>query len=83
MLGTGTVRLHTPQGKQIDLYEVLHVPDISKNLVSVTQLTRGDQIQVTFEHGACHVKEGPNVIMQGCLVEDLYLLDVNTLRLST
>ena len=38
MKGIGTVTLHLNQGQTLNLQEVLYVPDLKKNLVSISAM---------------------------------------------
>lgn len=71
--GSGEVLLTTSNGNSLELHEVLHVPAISKNLVSVTQLVREGNLQVIFSRDT---KDGANTIVVGRLEDDLYQLAV-------
>lgn len=72
--GTGTVRFDLGKGKSFELKGVLHVPGISKNLMSVAQLAKGGKYQIQFAERTCQVKQGDEVQLHGELVDELYLL---------
>ena len=58
------------------LMNVLHVPTITKNLVSVGQIV--DQgMQVWFTHLGCFIEEEGQVIAQGRRVGRIFILDTN------
>ena len=66
-------------GQKGKLMNVLHVPTITKNLVSVGEIV--DQgIQVRFTHLGCFIEEEGQVIAQGCSDERMFILDTNELQ---
>lgn len=52
----GSSILHT-SGRPLSLHNVLHVPLITKNLKSVAQLTRENNVFVEFHSTHCVIKE--------------------------
>ena len=50
--GTGTVTLHLSQGQVLRLQDVLYVPNLKKNLVSVSAM-EGKGFNVAFIDGRC------------------------------
>ena len=63
-------------GQKGKLMNVLHVPTITKNLVSVRQIV--DQgMQVRFTHLGCFIKEECQIIVQGRRDEGMFILDTN------
>ena len=71
--GIGIVILHLNQGQTIHLQEVLYVPDLKKNLVSISTMEDKD-FKVTFFDGKVHVWErNPrDAFTLGFRVEGLY-----------
>ena len=58
------------------LMNVLHIPTITKNLVSVRQIV--DQgLQVRFTHLMCFIEEEGQIITQGCRNRRMFILDIN------
>jgi hypothetical protein len=61
--GTGLSILHTnsttlyTNHHALQLSNVLHVPLITKNLLSVSQLTKDNNIFVEFSHSHCFIKD--------------------------
>lgn len=51
--GVGSVRFNLPRGQSFELKDVLHVPEISKNLVSVSQLVKDGRHQIRFMKNSC------------------------------
>ena len=63
-------------GQKGKLMNVLHVPTITKNLVSVGQIV--DQgMQVRFTHLGCFIEEEGQVIAQGHRDGRMFILDTN------
>ena len=63
-------------GQKGKLMNVLHVPTITKNLVSVGQIV--DQgMQVRFTHLGCFIEEDGQVIAQGRRDGRMFILDTN------
>ena len=63
-------------GKKGKLMNVLHVPTITKNLVSVGQIV--DQgMQVRFTHLGCFIKEECQIIAQRCRDGRMFILNTN------
>jgi histone deacetylase 1/2 len=58
------------------LKNILHVPDITKNLLSISKLTTNNNVFVEFYADVCYVKDKltRTVIMQGMLKDGLYQL---------
>ena len=63
-------------GQKGKLMNVLHVPTITKNLVSVGQIV--DQVmQVRFTHLECFIEEEGHVIAQGRRDERMFIIDTS------
>ena len=59
-----------------NLMNVLHIPTITKNLVSIGQIV--DQgMQVRFPHFGCFIEEDDKVIAQGCRKGRMFILETN------
>ena len=56
----GDLNLHTYDDKVLILKDMLHVPDIKKNLLSVSQLTTCNDIFFEFDSFGCVVMEELN-----------------------
>ncbi|KAL4273586.1 hypothetical protein GQ457_13G028300 [Hibiscus cannabinus] len=81
--GAGVLIRHVGQGslytsaKPLFLQNLLHVPMIKKNLLSVSQLTRDNNVFFEFHANGCYVKgsQTQNVLLEGRLThEGLYQL---------
>jgi gag-polypeptide of LTR copia-type len=84
---TGTKEVHIGNGSglsishigsscigNIKLYNMLHVPDITKNPLSISQLTKDNNIIMEFTSSSCFVKDQATnqVLLHGTLVNGLY-----------
>ena len=56
---------------------VLHVPTITKNLVSVSQIVDQGMMQVRFTHLGCFIEEEDKVIAQGRREGRMFILKTN------
>ena len=75
----GDVPLNTQDGKSKYLADVLHVPNITKNLVSVGQMVE-QGLQVCFNPLGCYVEDFQDdcrLITKGNCVGRMFTLDVN------
>lgn len=75
--GEGKIRIYLGKDKYLLLEHTLHVPDISKNLVSVCKLTAQPGTTLTFAQSTCQMKTHFGVKATGTLLGELYLLDVS------
>ena len=77
-LGEGKVRLEFHDGSNVramGLYNVLYVPDIAKNLVSVSTMTQKGA-EVLFENDKCYVtKDGKTINIGRLLNNNLYVIN--------
>ena len=81
---TGNVPLSLQNGNVKYLADVLHVPNITKNLVSVGQMVEGG-LQVKFNTDGLYVKEykkNGKLVAQGKKVGRMFTLDVNVPELK-
>jgi transposase InsO family protein len=71
--GEGQLRLPTASGTFLALKEVLFVPRLSKNLLSVPTIAKSG-VKVLFDKDQCHVinKEGRSLTIGHCINEKLY-----------
>lgn len=80
----GNVPLSMQDGKVKYLADVLHVPQIIKNLVFIGQMIR-QGLQVRFNLDGCFVKEFNNkykLVAKGKRIGKLFTLDVNVLEVK-
>lgn len=70
------IKSNTIPNKSFSLRNVLHVPNIQKNLVKISQLTAENNVFVEFHSNFCLVKEKDTkkVLLHGRLKDGLYLL---------
>lgn len=80
VLGTGTMLLITPQDFRVTLYQVYHVPDMIKNLVSLSSLLSTSDFHTKFDQTGCLITylPDPACSIQAYLKEALYCLDMKT-----
>lgn len=70
----GEVRIRLTSGDVIKLINVLHVPEITKNLLSVKQLVSDRRHAVNFDNGTCNILRDGRLLAQADLVHNLYAL---------
>lgn len=72
----GNSALHSSVGS-LSLENVLCVPDIAKNLLSVSKLVNDNNVLIEFHADLCLVKDKTtgNVVLTGILEDCLYKLD--------
>jgi GAG-pre-integrase domain len=68
--------------KPLYLHNLLHVPDITKNLLSISQLTKDNAVIIEFTHSSCFVKDRltHQTLLHGTMVNGLYQLDLSPLK---
>ena len=68
-------------GHQTYLKNALHVPDITKNLISVGQIV--DQgMQVRFNDEGCFIEKGDGVVVHGCREGRMFILPSTEVKLA-
>nr|KYP53212.1 Retrovirus-related Pol polyprotein from transposon TNT 1-94 [Cajanus cajan] len=75
---TGTSFFHTPMSSKIfTLKELLHVPHITKNLLSVSKFCKDNNVYVEFHTNYCLVKsqDSKETLLRGNLKNGLYVFD--------
>ena len=80
----GDVPLSMQDGKVKCLTNVLHVPEITKNLVFVGQMVE-QGLQVRFNASGCYVEDFNNknrLIAKGKRIGCMFTLDVNVLEIK-
>ena len=80
----GDVPLSMQDGKVKCLTNVLHVPEITKNLVSVGQMVE-QGLQVQFNASGCYVEDFNNknrLIAKGKMIGRMFTLDVNVPKIK-
>lgn len=84
--GQGSIKLNIPLGHgrsyRVLLTEVLYVPSLESNLISVKQLT-GNGLCVRFEGDSCVIKENNQTIVVAQCVDGLYSLDMSNFVVGT
>lgn len=76
-IGINSVSTLQPN-RSLILKDVLHVPNLTKNLVSISQFTRDDNVILLFDSTSCLVKDksSSHVLLHGTLNNGLYTLNV-------
>ena len=78
----GNVSLRRGNGKELPMRNVLHVPNIAKNLVSVGQIV--DQgMQVKFNKAGCFIEKHGRLIARGKREGRMFTLDVDMPRITS
>ncbi|XP_046472611.1 uncharacterized protein [Neodiprion pinetum] len=62
--------------KTIEIKEVLHVPNLSTNLLSVSRIVQKGY-QVEFDARGCRILDGADLVATATLVDNMYKLDVH------
>jgi hypothetical protein len=75
VLGTGTVELILSSGKKLVLTNVYHVPDIKKNLVSASLLSKND-IKAVLESDKLIVSKNGVFVGKDYSCNDMYRLNI-------
>ena len=76
--GKGKVVLKMSSGKELTLNDVLHVPDIRKNLVSGSLLSKND-FQLVFESDKFLLTKNGMLVGKGYLSNGLFKMNVMTI----
>ncbi|KAJ9568159.1 hypothetical protein OSB04_004125 [Centaurea solstitialis] len=74
VVGIGTVKLRCSNGKTLTLEKVLHVPKMSKKIVSAGELTENGCVIVLHSQAVIH---GQGSIFYGEKIDRLYRLDLD------
>lgn len=74
----GNGKIHTLYDKEINLHRLLHVLEIKRNLISVSQLTNDNTVFMEFYSNCCAVKDlkTKKILLQGELNDGLYQLQL-------
>jgi gag-polypeptide of LTR copia-type/GAG-pre-integrase domain len=82
ILGTGVSSIHThmkANGEWSDtiLHNVLHIPNLHSNPLSVNHLT-SHSTNVLFNGGNCFIHDGEDIVCKGQRANNLYIMDMTT-----
>ena len=71
--------------KPITLTKILHVPQVTKNLLSISRVTKDNPVTVEFNSNSCLVKDNQTkqVLLRGDVEDGLYKLRVNAHPVKT
>ena len=75
--------LHVPSShSHLKLNNILHVPSITKNLLSISQFTRENHVVIEFNCDACLIKDRRDgrVLMSGAVRDGLYPLSLSSFK---
>lgn len=66
------------------LNNIFFVPEIAKNLLSISQFTLDNNVLIEFHHNCCFVKDKTThiILLKGNLVNGLYQLDLSKLSIK-
>ena len=73
IIGHGKVKLKLQGGRVRTLTGVLHIPALSRNLISVSKLDDAG-VKTVFEKDTCKMVQGALVLMLGVQIGTLYKL---------
>ena len=77
--GRGDVKITTKDGNTFDLLNVLYVPQLASNLISVCCATKNPNIRFNFMNGKCHIMFETNIIATAIPQDSLLVLEsINT-----
>ncbi|KAL5846267.1 hypothetical protein ACOSQ3_009791 [Xanthoceras sorbifolium] len=79
-LGVPIIDSHSSPRTPIYLNNILHVPSITKNLVSISQFTKVNNVIAEFNSNVCSIKDknSRKVMLQGGLKNGIYQRDLLT-----
>uniref|UniRef100_A0A803NGE1 Retrovirus-related Pol polyprotein from transposon TNT 1-94 n=1 Tax=Cannabis sativa TaxID=3483 RepID=A0A803NGE1_CANSA len=77
-LGTSSVPTILPN-QSLLLQDILHVPNVTKNLLSISKFTKDNNVTIEFDDLSCLIKDKKTsrVLLQGHLNDGLYKLKVS------
>ncbi|KAL5773723.1 hypothetical protein ACOSQ2_013647 [Xanthoceras sorbifolium] len=78
-VGTSLVKSHTQPTQTLQMTNVLHVPQMTKNLLSISTFTRDNHVVAKFHDNCCVIKDktSKKVLLQGTLKDGLYQLKLH------
>ena len=74
-VGRGDVKIVTKNEKYFTLTNVLFVPQLASNLISVTSATKNHHIRFNFTNGQCQIMYGDQTLATARLQESLLVLE--------
>lgn len=83
-IGFSSIPCSSPSRPSLLLNNILFVPTIAKNLLSISQFTLDNNVLIEFHHDYCFVKDKTThrILLKGNLVNGLYQLDLSKLSLK-
>ena len=79
VVGIGTMAINMFDGMTRTLKEVMHVPDLKRNLIFLGTLDKSSY-NFKAETGKLTISKGAMVVMNGQKRNDLYILESHTLK---
>ncbi|KAL5766680.1 hypothetical protein ACOSP7_017297 [Xanthoceras sorbifolium] len=78
-VGTSLVKSHTQPTQTLQMTNVLHVLQVTKNLLSISTFTRDNHAVAEFHDNCCVIKDktSKKVLLQGTLKDALYQLKLH------
>ena len=76
----GDIFLHSPHPqKPLVLHNIIHIPKITKNLISISQFTKDNDVVIEFFSDCCLIKDKVTTItlLDGALKQGLYKLNLS------
>ena len=78
----GVVTLHFGGGKRLVLRDCLYVPNVRRNIVSISCLSCNGYSSL-FNKDSIFIKYGDDIICRGMLVDNLYLIEPISLQINS
>ena len=68
--------------KQLILHNTLHVPEIAKNLISISQFTKDNDVVIEFCSDCCLIKDKitKTILLEGALKQGFYQLNLSKVQ---
>jgi hypothetical protein len=79
IIGQGQFKLRLIYGRIRTLLGVIHIPGLSRNLISIRKMDDGG-VKIVFEKETCRLIQGEMVLLKGVWIGNLYKLQGITIR---
>lgn len=84
IIGRGDVQISMPDGKQLRLQRVRHVPKLARNLISVSQLADDAEFETKFTKTSWKLIKGAMIVAHGQRDGSLYkVLNENSINVAS
>ncbi|KAL5854981.1 hypothetical protein ACOSQ4_004783 [Xanthoceras sorbifolium] len=79
-VGNSLVKSHTYPTQTLQMTNILHVPNVTKNLPSISTFTRDNNVVAEFHDDSCVIKDktSKKVLLKGTLKDGLYQLKLQS-----